>query len=484
MTKKFSSILMLVLCLLSFSSCDTSTSPTSSSGNQVLSTEEISDYMISLSEVWRYGRELHPWWDIHDINKWDAAYYQCVETMSSDPTMTYFAYYEMLLEFTSMLEDGHVRFGINANIKQSIGSLPLDFEYIDGKYYVIGSQIDSLCELIKINDVNTEDYLNENVASKISISTPNARQNQMVKYLATGEMGTKIQFTVLSSDETEKTIELTYVKQSPSQDTSLQSLLQYDYTPIYTSDTYTFGSVDENTYYLGVYTLESSGMIEEFDENIFPHLEDNKKVIIDIRNNDGGNSDNGLEILRYFSSGTIHPTKTMAQLNNGYFLCFGLQIEENPQLEEMLEDEEFLEGLDQNAEVFLEQVSTAEEMLAGKYYEVTQDEDVVLESKRVGMQVTLLTSYTTYSATDTMADAARQLDNVTLVGTNTGGSTGNTAGCPLKNGMTFYLTAQRCVNSEGVEITGNGIDPDIWVWQDIGDLRNGKDTVYEYAVLN
>jgi C-terminal processing protease CtpA/Prc len=80
--------------------------------------------------------------------------------------------------------------------------------------------------------------------------------------------------------------------------------------PVYTrepgaachSDVFDVDLLEEHIAHIRIYTLGKDAMVEEFYRQIVPLLGDARGVILDIRQNAGGNSQNGDQILEAFAS--------------------------------------------------------------------------------------------------------------------------------------------------------------------------------------
>lgn len=172
--------------------------------------------------------------------------------------------------------------------------------------------------------------------------------------------------------------------------------------------------------YIAINTM-MDGVLESFiaDFNKVCNL---PYLIIDVRNNEGGNSGNGRELCRYF----IHndqphciDNKIMSPMGNAY---------------------------------------------KGK--------------------VVLLTSPMTFSAAESFVIDMKESGNVILVGEPTAGDTGNRPKTfRTSNGICFRLpTAAPSVSPKGFPLEGIGIGPDYQITQTVSDYFNDKDTQLDFAV--
>ncbi|MDE6755009.1 MAG: peptidase S41 [Muribaculaceae bacterium] len=163
------------------------------------------------------------------------------------------------------------------------------------------------------------------------------------------------------------------------------------------------------------------GVLESFSAD-FNKVRNLPYLIVDIRNNEGGNSGNGRELCKYF----IHSeqphcidNKVMTPSDNAYH---------------------------------------------GK--------------------VLLLISPITFSAAESFAIDMKESGNVILIGEPTAGDTGNHPKTfKTSNGICFRIpTAGPSVSPKGFPLEGVGVIPDYYVTQTVYDYFNDKDTQLDFAI--
>lgn len=172
--------------------------------------------------------------------------------------------------------------------------------------------------------------------------------------------------------------------------------------------------------YIAINTM-MDGVLESFISD-FNKVSNLPNLIIDVRNNEGGNSGNGRELCRYF----IHhdqphciDNKIMSPMDNAY---------------------------------------------QGK--------------------VILLTSPMTFSAAESFVIDMKESGDVILIGEPTAGDTGNHPQTfSTSNGISFRIpTAAPSVSPKGFPLEGVGIAPDYIITQTVSDYFNDKDTQLEFAI--
>lgn len=171
--------------------------------------------------------------------------------------------------------------------------------------------------------------------------------------------------------------------------------------------------------YLAINTM-MDGVIESFVSE-FNKVRNLPYLIIDVRNNEGGNSGNGRELARYF----IHEDQPH---------CVDNKI-----------------------------ISPVDDAYQGK--------------------VVLLTSPMTFSAAESFVIDMKESGNIILIGEPTAGDTGNRPKTfKTSSGICFRIpTAPPSVSPKGFPLEGIGVAPDYLVSQTVSDFINDKDTQLEFA---
>lgn len=164
-------------------------------------------------------------------------------------------------------------------------------------------------------------------------------------------------------------------------------------------------------------------------------LDDKKGLIIDVRNNGGGDPTNGSRIASRFTGVRRYAGENWIK--------------------------------------------------AGPDHESYRTENVYIEphdGKRYTGKVAVLTNRKSYSATTYFAQYMSVLDNVTLVGDTTGGGGGLPAFCDLPNGWLLRVSSSRFYSPDGPNIE-SGIPPDIQVDIDEQEaFEQGIDPIIEKAL--
>ena len=115
----------------------------------------------------------------------------------------------------------------------------------------------------------------------------------------------------------------------------------------------------------------------------------------------------------------------------------------------------------------------------------TMPQDVILQpqgSYLIDRPVVMLISDFTGGAAEVLALTMRNLPQVTLIGTPTGGDLSDALGFTLPNGWELGLSHQRYLALDGTRFDATGIPPDIAVPVDVAAATGGADTTLQRAI--
>lgn len=167
---------------------------------------------------------------------------------------------------------------------------------------------------------------------------------------------------------------------------------------------------------------------------LLTRYENTKGLILDMRNNGGGDIMNVSKILERFTSEKVQV---------GYFII-------------------------RNGEAHSD-FGERNNFYLGTYDSIRYEKPVVV-----------LIDRGSYSATTMFAVATKALQNITLIGDTTGGGGGLPNGGQLPNGWTYRFSISQLLDLNGLNYAENGIPPDIVAQFDWSDLT--KDEILEKAI--
>ncbi|MFO7657043.1 MAG: S41 family peptidase [Bacteroidales bacterium] len=394
--------------------------------------EDISDQekTAGLSKLWSEAKYNFVYFDqVPDLN-WDSLYFAFIPKVLA--TSSTKEYYDILKIFYSKLEDSHS--GVFYPDQLNIGRPPLRCRMIENKVLVSNVLNDSLAsigikkglEVVKINGLPVMDYANKYVIPYISSSTKQDLLVRTYKYeLFAGNRTEMLQIGMIDSKG--KYHEYTISRKLPYNIHSKND------------KTIDFKLLDNNIGYLAINSFSGKKpVIKEFDK-IFNQILPTEGLIIDIRNNGGGNSGNGDYI----------------------FSCF----------------------IDKPANKWSSQTldyRPAERVWRTGIPSWYQYEKSLLNPNKIkyySKQVVILINANTFSAAEDFCILFDINQRAEIIGQPTAGSTGQPLLFNLPGGGWARVCTLRSYYPDGNEFVGYGIQPDIYINETISDFQNDKDIV-------
>lgn len=203
------------------------------------------------------------------------------------------------------------------------------------------------------------------------------------------------------------------------------------------SGTILYGILKGNVGYILLGGMEEGvGTYEKAFDYFFEYMKDTEGIIIDIRNNHGGNDQESVYIAGRF----VRESKS----------GFSFRLKDGP------EHDDFT-----------------------KFYEYRIEPQGATQYTK---NVAIMTHRFTISAAETFALAMSMYDHVTIVGDTTSGAFSDMTNRELPNGWVFSISIGDWRASDGTSYERIGLPPDIVVQNDSVDVINGKDEALEKAI--
>jgi C-terminal processing protease CtpA/Prc len=343
-------------------------------------------------------------------------------------------YSRVLEEVVALLKDGHT--GVQAGDPKE--TPVLDIEPIEGRPVIAAlgdtpeiraSGISPGMELVAVNGVPVGEILKNKVYPYIAASTPQDRDNRAFRRLLEGEADSKLFATFRDVEGKTRTVELVRDLYKHEAKWRMKPPIE-------------FRSLPNAITYVALNTFGTDEVAKQFDAH-FGEILNSKGLILDVRENNGGNAENGFAIIaRLIDKATSQTSKWRTRDYKPAFRAWG-----NP--------EEWFEG----------------------------ETDTIQprgEKPYLGPVVVLI-GPKTISAGEDFLVPLKVTKRATLIGTPTAGSTG----MPLFMRI-FGAGVMICTKwdrfPDGTEFVGVGIQPDMLVPRTRRDMAEGKDPALEKAV--
>ncbi len=395
--------------------------------------------VAGLSKLWAEARFNFPFFDrVPDLD-WDASYMAALAEVRAAQTTE--DYYRVLMRFVETLKDGHTRVVPPGELMDRFnGVTAVDTRLIEGKIIVTAVSDPALAakgvrqgaELVAIDGKPALDYAAREISPYVYGFTPQDRAIWQYGFqLLRGPVGQPVRLTLKDAGGKIISAEAQHVHN----DGPFGILPKMAVSAA-------FKMLPDNIAYLQINEFVDDAGLKILTEN-FAAASSARGLVIDIRENGGGNDDNSDDLVKVLAdkpfrgSGWRTVNYKAAQRSwsrpVGWFRSPAPTFQPNPDL-------------------------------------------------HYARPVAVLISGRTYSAAEDFLVAFLSSGRGKLVGETSGGSTGNPMFIKLPGGGMAFICTKDDFFADGHAFEGVGIAPDIAVKPTIADIRAGRDTVLERAV--
>ena len=370
--------------------------------------------LLGLSRLWAGIQRNFVFMDRVKLD-WDSLYVAMIPQVMT--AQNDWEYTRLLQKMAASVHDGHTYV-----YSQCTRMIPAPFTtiLIDGHVYVdkvyssemIKKGVKRGVEITSIDGKNVFKYAQQEIAPYVSSSTP-----QWTEYKTYGDFaltkkpqGDSI---VMGFGDGKKVFSITYL--SGTDDWDLQK----------GEKTIEWKVLPKNIGVLTIKSFNNSNVTVEFD-SLYPHILTTDALIIDIRNNGGGNSGYAEYILRHFSKEKI---KTDSWRSPQYILAWASWGMKQPWYEQ---DNDYMDPI----------------------------QDKTIYEKPIAV----LINAGTFSAAEDFCGVFKGMKRGPMIGSKTGGSTGNGVRVELLPGCSYAnICSKHDTAPDGTEFVGIGFLPDIEV---------------------
>jgi C-terminal processing protease CtpA/Prc len=390
--------------------------------------------ITGLSKCWSEAKYNFANFDLVPQLAWDSLYTAYIPKVIAATTVV--DYYHVLQNFYQHLRDGHTSVNLPFRyIKKRNGILPLEIRWIENKAIVVQNVSDKKeegaikpgTEVVAWNGIPLQEYIQKTISPYLHFSTPQDSTDRIYRYeLTPGEAGNTVTLTFKTPEGKSLTQVFTY---KPVQRYWERLSL------------YTFEVLKGNIAYLQINSFNDENIVHVFD-SLFASIAPTAALIIDVRNNGGGNGGNGFEILGCLTDKPFYTGKTMLRQYRPVGRSWG--------------------GIEMGR--------------------IEGDNWKPYKNKLYSKPVVVLTSAATYSAAEDFTATFKSMKRGVVIGEPSGGSTGQPVFFALPGGGIAAVCSKRDYFSDGTEFVGVGIQPDVVVHPTAKSIIAGKDDVLEAAV--
>lgn len=391
--------------------------------------------IVGLSKCWSEVKYNFVYFDKLSFD-WDSLYQATLPVVLA--TKSDFEYFRKLQQFIATLKDGHT--GVSwerRDLWNDWATVPLLTKQIEGKMIVTAVLNDTLqqqgikegMEIIRINEMDVHAYVSTEVKPYISSST-----EQWMNVRAYGREATRGK----KSEE----IRLTF-KDGKNNIFSRSISHSMSEKELSTKPLFELKEIEDNIGLLKITSFLGNNYIEQFD-SIYEKLGHLDALIIDIRGNGGGSSHYSNYVLSHLTPETF----TMSDWSSPLYI---------PAHASWNYPKEW-------------------------YVQKSGSYDPVKDKPIFKKPIALLINEGTFSAAEDFCVGFRNMKRGIIIGTPSGGSTGNSIRFSLPGGGRLQICTKKDTYPDGSEFVGIGILPDIEVKETVSSflstLQSGVDNSF------
>lgn len=434
-----------------------------SAPNQMPATLTKAEKVYGLSKFWQEVNYNFVYLEQVDQEMWDSTYINLIDKVQE--TKNDYEYYRLLQRFCALLKDGHTNVFFPRQVDARVyntyfGDYRLSFTNIDGRAILTrinASKKDELpigSEVVRVNGMPTEAYRRLFVVPYISSSTDYIVEDLSITRLLQGPVGTTFELSFKLPDGSIKELTLTHTK----------TVEQAVYPALESQELLEFKWLEGDMAYVALNSFQNP-KIDTLFVDIMPELYRAKSLVIDLRNNGGGSTSIGYEILQYLTHDKyLKGSISSSRLHIPAFKAWG----------------DFVEAKDTVGDEW--STKAYEISLGQRMHDFEYEEDKIeLQARRLVVPTAILIGHNTASAAEDFLIAADNQQHMRRFGEPTFGSTGQPLQFRLPGGGGARVCTKKDTYPDGRLFVGVGIQPDEFVKRSLEDFREGNDPVLERA---
>jgi len=469
MSKRFIGLpLILVFFLLfplSVVVADSSRTSEKTAREEALSKQER---VFGLVTIYRGAKQHFAWFEQVPTLDWDKAFMEYLPLVERNQGL--YDYYRLLQSFVALLEDGHTDIYLPPMIQKELDALPLEFGLVERQWVVIqrhpvqeilDEDIPVGTVILSIEGKSPLQYFREEVFPYLSGGDEHQKQHAVNRrlFLRDTALAMKMQYPNGAFHDRILKANRETVKWS-------DDLKQRFYGRM--SSQYEWRLLPDGLLYVRYPRCEDrcekafSALMESMSDN-WPHA-----MIIDLRNNPGGNTPH--KLLGDFIS---KPVKTGIRKTR----CSISELDS--QLQPIIEHGGLNKGVIDALNVAIEAGDLPKGYSPGW---VTSEDSIEPNPVHYDGPLYLLVDSGTGSAAEDIAVILQGCGRATVLGVPTVGSTGNSIRFSLPGGGSVRICVSQAKYADGKDFIPMGVQPDHFLNRTINEITNGNDEVLESAI--
>ena len=462
------------------------------SNGDFLSAEEK---IYGLSVIWDTAKTYYGMWSLVPDLDWDAEYQAAIGRVLETDNL--YAYYNELSAFAALLRDGHTQLGcLDKDFQTALRTgrgfwvSPISLRYMEGAFVLGGAPRSTLAKIplgstvTEINGLPTGEYLEQEYGRYLGCFTHGRREEKLAEKMLLREAAKELTVSGLTPDGAAFNVTLSYAEYAEKREQLPDDLSMELKRDVTAHDSFRSYVVADTIYVAEITSFANPALPEEFAAWIDETREKATAYILDVRGNSGGSDGNAFAVLRHFAAPADMGTRSVykqyvdpTQVTNALGMKDLFEaLEPGSELEQYYQG-----GLDMYAHRYV--VPYDKCLSAPEYANETEAAEAEVPAVRLCTQpVAILTDWNCASAGDDFAVFAKGAPNVTLIGTNTAGGTGQLLLTELPGNFLFAVSTYNCVMEDGTPVCNNGVPPDVWCEQTVSDALAGQDAVLLRAI--
>ena len=397
--------------------------------------------VAGLSRLWSEVKYNFANFDLVPQLDWDSLYVATLpQVRATESTLEYSL---VLMATIAQLQDGHSNVYPPPELAMQVYARPgLRTRLVEDRVLVIEIRDPALeaqglelgQEVLRIDGMPVHEYARMHVRPYQSSSTEQDRDVRTYEYaLLGGDAAKPIELALQNSDGS--TSNVTIPRLTRAQEQALA----------WSRDPFVLEMLPGNIAHVQLNTFGSPEAADQFEAR-FEDISSADGLILDVRNNGGGNSGVGYRVLCTLTDAESIPTSSWrTRLYRPAYRAWG-------------------------------QSESTEGDPTGRWG--------CNDTRHYAGPVAILTSPRTFSAAEDFAVAFDLMEAGPIVGEPTGGSTGQPLFFRLPGGGSGRVTSKRDAYPDGRDFVGTGVLPDVTVTPTVADVRAGEDGILEAAVAS
>ncbi len=432
---------------------------------QMPNTISAAQKVYGLSKFWQEVNYNFVYINKVDRKAWDSLYVKMIPIVQQSKND--YEYYHEMQRFCAFLKDGHtnVYFPVpiaNLVLNTMFGDHRLFIKGVDGRAIITHTnlstkqEIPTGSEIITVNNMPTREYIKKYVSPYIASSTDYVREDESYSLLLQGTKGQKFDIAIKTPDGLVKKLTLTHD----------QTTEKEIYPLIQEGKLLDFKWYSNQVAYVALNSFSDPKIDSLFIAQL-PELYKAKKLIIDLRNNGGGSTGIGIEILKYLTNDTtIYGSKVYMRVHESAYKAWGKYLSPKDTVNSAFNKKAYLDFTDNWFSNINDGIKFHNDISA----------------KKIIIPTVILIGHGTASAAEDFLISADNQKHMVKIGENSFGSTGQPFVFDLPGGGSARVCSKIDTYPDGREFVGFGVKPDIEVKQTVQDFIKNNDPALNKAL--